>query len=85
MNHHEREECMMIYTESMIDHMMGLDASSIEKGFRNAEYFDIKIESSKFVGLNDRGQFVYACKFSEGMKQNIFVTLNEDMKLMCEF
>ena len=75
----------MIYTESMIDHMMGLDASSIEKGLRNAEYFDIKIESSKFVALNDRGQFVYECQTSEGMKQYIFVTLNEGMLLMCEF
>ena len=75
----------MIYTESMIDHMMGLDAPSIEKGFRNAEYFDIKIESSKFVGLNSDGQFVYACEFSEGMKQNVFVTHDETSKLMCEF
>lgn len=75
----------MIYTESMIDHMMGLDAPSIEKGFRNAEYFDIKIKSSKFVGLNSDGHFVYSCEFSEGMKQNVFATLDENSKLMCEF
>jgi len=69
----------------MIDHMMGLDAPSIEKGFRNSEYFDIKIKSSKFVGLNSDGHFVYKCVFSEGMKQNVFATLNENSKLMCEF
>ena len=75
----------MIYTESMIDHMMGLDAPSIEKGFRNVGHTRIAVTSSKFVGLNDRGQFVYACEFSEGMKQNVFVTLDEASKLMCEF
>ena len=75
----------MIYTESMIDHMIGLDAPSVEKGFRNVGHFDMTVTSSKFVGLNSDGQFVYACEFSEGMKQNVFVTLDEASKLVCEF